>query len=265
MRARGLLIAAAVLTCGYGCTSFGAEESKSDAMAPEGGTGADAMAPEGGPGVDGGSWCSANAPPDAFCADFDGIKSVEAGWSKKQTSANGAVELASVASSAPRSARMTMAPGDADASAPCRSAELVYTSTSVGKKGHLAFDVWVGPGTFTTLVRFGQSGGCAIDIGVTKTGANAFAELNALGTTGESRDLVPPIPDEKWTRVTVDFDFGMLTFSAQHDQGGSKVAAMIPASCTKLAPITVQLGIHCESGGAAAEAYFDNVVMTTPP
>lgn len=119
----------------------------------DGGNGGDASGADGavvdGPVADGaasdaavdGPWCSSRVPAPRLCEDFDDGSLGD--WDDVEEDTGGKIELDPLASSAPGSARITLAPNSAD----CSYVRLTKRFTEPLSKWRLEFDLRLGDGS----------------------------------------------------------------------------------------------------------------------
>jgi hypothetical protein len=230
----------------YACGRFGSAAVPGDGGLTEGG--ADA------------GWCATHASAEAFCADFDTAKSADEGWSAThyENTDAGTISLSTEhAASGPQSARLSLPAGPGS----CRYVELVYRTIQQTTKGHLEFRVWLASPTVTILARFGSLSHCAVDVRAGGESSDVAVELNPSGNSSPLTKFDAPIKPGEWTHVTIDVDFGALSFTASHDEGAPIVQGGLDSTCNGIDFLQANIGIHCEDD-QSTEVYIDDVLIT---
>lgn len=242
---------------------------------------ADVSAPDADAGGDGGAprYCASLDPAPAFCEDFDTLPLSEA-WRPRATD-GGILQMdETIASSPPRSLRVTMFPPEAGET--CRSA--VYDrklKLSFASRARVEFDAHLGDGAGAGYPYAGIAMHRAI-VGA-EDGAGACNYFFLTHPADAQLAIQPPEPapavtfelskdiaDATWTRLAIEIERsddagGGATVSAWLDGARVLDPVAVPESCRVERVLSVTPGLFCVSSSVPApvDTRVDNVVVWT--
>lgn len=227
--------------------------TSTDASSPPDGRVADAAT---GDGSGSGSFCANQSPPHAFCADFDD-QPLAFGWTRVASDPAIAVELDSLATSAPRAVRTR-----ALTAKTCSYANLSTELPGPYRSGRLAFDVRVGaamnptfPGAYVGYVEIGK---CLHLVQILADKTEVYTQIDF--PAGQDRQsAVVTIPPGTWRRVALDFDRADGSVQLSIDGAVVIPKTVVDARCVGAGSVKASVGLFCHDG--VAEARFDNVTF----
>lgn len=260
--ASGAIVFAVAAAASFACSKFGEEADPTGT--PEGGL-ADGVAVQDGDLPDGiapspVSPCNSKTADIAFCDDFDTDAGFDLkGWKPNEPDPNAAFEVSTdVFLSQPNAAECQVAPGGGNATA---NARLTVRVPGDFSKYEVSVDIYIRTrGDEKEVQIFGA--GVGTGAAWVRTNGNVYV---TKGATADEHAALPPLPNQEWTRVTMEIDL-------LGKQG--TITTVMGKNTFKLDPATTPNSIDrpnlfigpadCPQSKTGWSIVYDNVVVRRP-